>query len=1264
MTATSLYDARSAASSRARWVYQAGLRSLSLMRVACVLGLGFIISCGGNGGMGCSGLTPIKGGYPVQKRLEGAMSVRLSKGLFDFLEQNGALLAGQLLPADGITVPGSCGGSTEICCNQTCKIKLTFSSLKIDPRPPASLLTTIRTKLKTENDFTVSLPVIGSCQMSFDSTRQGNPDVGIALPVDSSVNADTKLTSINFNTSGLDLLDIDSGDISLSGGWRCSLTDAIKGLFIGTIKDQIKNQLAGPLGGVLCQKCESNDDCSSLADMGCAMDKKVCMRQGTCIQELGFSGRLDLASLLGALPGGGKDAAIDIYAVAGSYAAVEPAPTAGMSLGLLGGAVAPKKSACVPMRPAPMYPNPLGKTPAYAGNTAPNGMPFHVGAGISTLELDTLGHAFYESGGMCLTIETAQVEQLSAGLVSGLIPSLMDLTRGENAAMAVVVKPQYPPTFGLGKGTFKTDGTGKKTIDDPLLRLKLKDLAIDFYVYMDERMVRFMRHTVDLDVPVGLDVDNLGQLIPIIGSTSGVLSNPRVTGSALLKESPDDLKKVLPSLIPTVLGLLTSQLKPIALPTFLGLKLQPVQFTSTTDSGGKLAYLGLFLALEAAKMPLSANLFAPYAATAPAAKDGVETYADLVALDVPPLEQLAVNAPDWASATVRATLQLGAKSPMPGNLEWQYRIDAGMWQPFDDKRLVTIDDAVLRLPGKHVIEVRARVAGSPNTLDPTPARVEFLVAPAPSQKALPKSDPAAATSGCAMSSGHTSEMGSVLFLIAATLSLLGLRRRRPGRATLLHAGLCLVAGLTATACQKDETARADMMAEEKPHPELNPADEIGRYQSAVLRDGTIYLSAYDSTTGDLAFTSVGFDDAPSAKLVWLPVDGLPTGAAMKKSKDAYRGGFEAPGDDVGKFTALALSQNGTPVIAYQDVTNGAVKIAAQPDPQKSAWQIATLSTPAEGKLAGSFISMVLDANDVPTLAYRVQGVKKAGGKRAAQLVVARAGTKDPAGTEGWQKTVVAEAATSCAGLCDTDEACVYADPVQKDRLATACKPIEENCAKRCPGTQVCIAKECVEPLAAMPSEPEGTGLYAKLVAAPDRSSLYLVFHDSSKGTLNVASGTDWKVTTLDGGDGKTAVGRGIGAAVAQDGTLHVAYGNSAQRLLYRKLSGGMLSEIEVIDDGMRNLGGLTENHFVGGGLHLFIDGTEPAVAYQDRTLGTLEVARRSGMGWAHGTLSPEDNQSHGYYPQAVMRDGRWLILDVVYTRTEDALFSSIAFSPL
>lgn len=1255
---------------------KASVLSASLLRAASVLGLTFIVACSGSGGSGgCGGsgggLAKLKGGYPVDKRVEGAVQLRIAKPLFDFLEANGKSFIDAALPGGNIPIPSTCSGDAQICCGTSCAMKLDFQSLKIDPQPPQTNKITVRAKLKTLTDFPIKYKsgiINVNCKISLDTARKGKPDLGITLAFSATPDAATKLTNIDFIDSATDLLDLDNDDIDIKGDIFCGTIDLLlKGTVVNALKDQIKKQLAGPLDGLFCQKCESKDDCSSLANQGCSAQKQ-CARDGKCMQFLGLEGRIDLSGL-GAFAPAAKTAAIDLYAAAGGYAAVETAPTGGLSLGMLGGGMAPVKSTCAPVRPAPTRPMPLGKTAAFATNAAPNTKPYHVGAGISTLELDLLGHAFYEGGGLCLEIGTQQVELLSSSLLSALIPSLNDLTRGTNSAIKLVARPTQAPTFTLGKGTFKTDAMGKKTIDDPLLHLVVKDLAFDFYVYMDERYVRFMRQTVDLDVPLALDVDNMNQIVPMLGDLDNGVGNVRVTDSALLKETPMQLARLFPSLLPVLVGSIGSSLSPIKLPDLLGMQLVPVQITSTPDGAGKLSYLGLFLALKTAGMPVIGDDISESIAPTGAP---VETYATLASLEVPGASEMDVRAE--RQATPRLTLYVDADSR--GAAEWQVRLDGGLWRPFDAQRQVTLQEAGLRLPGNHVVEVRARTQGQPGTLDPTPARVEFFVAPKveaaprivriegserPERGDQPRADGGDYRGGCTVAAPRGTLRLPALLLVLLSLGLLA-RRRVRRLATVLSA---LVLLLTAPACKNDNTVigdedmgggEADLSeaVPDKPKAEFSPFDEIGRYQSAVVRNGTLYISAYNATFGDLAFTEV---KSATDKLVWYPVDGLPPGDPQSTDGRSYRGGYVDAGDDVGRFTSLGFTGQGAPLIAYQDVTNGAVKLARR-DGDK--WSSTVIADAKEGSGVGMFAQLVVEADDTPVVAYMIQGVTKMDGKVVSQLVVARGKSKTPTGPADWTKKVVEEQAVSCAGLCAADSACVYVDPMKKDRLNTVCKKVDKNCTPSCKMATACMAMKCVDALGTPPADlPEGTGLFARLVA--DKSGSQLLFYNRATGALKVASGTDWKVTVLQGGDGKTDAGRYIGAAIGSDGTVHVAFSSNEGKLYYTSYKGAvtMMPKAELIDDGVR----AGDSHSVGAGAVLFLDGDKPVIAYQDATSATLELARRDTMAWTKKTLAGAATVSRGYYPQAVSLAGKWWVLDVVYDRKADAL-TQIQFTGL
>src|SRR5262249_44496555 len=163
--------------------------------------------------------------------------------------------------------------------------------------------------------------------------------------------------------------------------------------------------------------------------------------------------------------------------VAGGYAAADT----GLSLGLLGGGLADPHSPCVPSVPAPPTPA-IAQSKTFTTDVLPDGSkPFHLGIGLHRTHLDTLGWSAFDAGALCLHVATPSAALLSSKPIGLLIPSLADLVHVDDAPMFIALKPAKPPTFTLGKGTFKTNGSGQQVVDDPLLNVSLPGLAIDFY---------------------------------------------------------------------------------------------------------------------------------------------------------------------------------------------------------------------------------------------------------------------------------------------------------------------------------------------------------------------------------------------------------------------------------------------------------------------------------------------------------------------------------------------------------------------------------------------------------------------------------------------------------------------------------------------------------------------------------------------------------------------------------------------------------------
>ncbi len=68
-----------------------------------------------------------------------------------------------------------------------------------------------------------------------------------------------------------------------------------------------------------------------------------------------------------------------------------------------------------------------------------------------------------------------------------------------------------------------------------------------------------------------------------------------------------------------------------------------------------------------------------------------------------------------------------ADGPSGAGYEYSWRVNGKPWSPWTTDRILTIQDPAFLLQARHELEVRARMAGQPLTVDPTPAWFEVLV---------------------------------------------------------------------------------------------------------------------------------------------------------------------------------------------------------------------------------------------------------------------------------------------------------------------------------------------------------------------------------------------------------------------------------------------------------------------------------------------------------------------------------------------------------
>jgi hypothetical protein len=409
---------------------------------------------------------------------------------------------------------------------------------------------------------------------------------------------------------------------------------------------------------------------------------------------------------------------------------------------------------------------------------------------------------------------------------------------------------------------------------------------------------------------------------------------------------------------------------------------------------------------------------------------------------------------------------------------------------------------------------------------------------------------------------------------------------------------------------------------------LNPIDSIGRTHDTKLFDGSLQIAAYDASFGDLAYGKVSLDSLDKP-FDWILVDGNdPT--APSDATTPYRHKQTAPGPDVGYYAALAITSGGDPRIAYFDTTNGALRYARGGFPFETH-QVEAGSSDGTVQV-GMFPTIALDVHDAPILAYMASGLGDGTNGFRGEVHIATATSSSPQSASDWQIAVADSTPISCGGRCGSGTACVMKDMVggkpNTNPAQSTCLTVDlAPCMPGCKSSQVCVQSMCKDVVAATtpPTLPDGTGLFAHLIRNPTDATMNLLYYDHSLGQLRLATpGPDGKLApvVIDGGQdaatgGTADVGQFANGAFADDGTLHVAYGDAhTGELLYRSISpGGAPSMAEVVDDGTRDDG----PHPVGASASVLVIGGIVSILYQDQGSSDLLLAQRSG-GWTQRAL--------------------------------------------
>lgn len=746
----------------------------SIKQHAAAFALIVFAGCGGGGGgcsgCACGGMEPLQSGFPVDERIDNAASLRLTDSGVTFLNDNLDSLVGTLVgggtgvvefPIDssngsqlGIDYFVCEDGPMDMTTPPECimEIDVGSSGLVLTTEPDHNIriagpLPIRLQKLPMRIEY-FCIPGLGCAESNLDITITdnqacpGETSEYVPLDVDAniSIEIDPDMSHVRYGYSRAKIdVTIDEeklGDsIRICGNVDAGIFNSLVSLVSDLLVSQVTDLLDEQIEDAVCE--QANPDAAQPCPDGTSDVDGVC-RYGTdsgdpCVSPvLGVEGTVDLTALLGA------SGAFDLTLAAGGvtlrgdgsgFALGDLNPiNGGASLSMHGGLAPAPLSGCVPPLDVAV-PSDIPVPDALLNNKLrdwPESTPGpHIGFALSGRFLNYALAQLQQSGGLCLGIGPDTIPQLNSGLLQIGIgaPSMVELGRQKaSQPAAIVLRPQTPPVVVLGDGT---------NIDsDPLLDISLERLALDFYIWSLDRYVRMFTATFDVHATMNLEVDPDEGIQPVIGTLS--IANGVVDNHDLLRDDPEAIALALEDLV----GGLVGDALGGALPSFslndaladVGLELTIPPTVEGQGSPGlrKLTqdgddFIGIFAALE---IPATTANF-------------TDTDVEVLSFHVDPAgHQLSTWTRDNGP---RIRLALGTTSS-EAELEYQYRLDRGLWHAFVPAGEITVREPWLRALGRHRLEVRARRVGDPASLDPTPAVFELVVDPHAPSLSLSPSD--------------------------------------------------------------------------------------------------------------------------------------------------------------------------------------------------------------------------------------------------------------------------------------------------------------------------------------------------------------------------------------------------------------------------------------------------------------------------------------------------------------------------------------------
>ncbi|MCK6512140.1 hypothetical protein L6R29_19580 [Myxococcota bacterium] len=678
-------------------------------RSALLLGWLFVFSaCSSSGNSGCSCMSEIPGGFPEAAKLDNIVQLKVTDRGFQFIGQNTNALVKQFLP-NGLSfdVPPDTSGDPKICHKGgTCTVNGKINSASITPTPPKTLKAKINLDMSSNKiPISYKLLVTINCDLEVTISKK---DISIDLNL--SIDSRNKGLRIDLGTPSFSL---ENKDFKLSGNVGCSLINALKGLFTGLIEKEVKKALKDAIDGATCMSCKQDSECG----FGTTCKDEICTDGKACLpMVMGFEGRIATSTLLGEF-GNPTAQPVDMAMQMGGSVEVQ---TSGMRLGSLGGSQS-TPHACIKAPNFPKLPSPAALTFPTA---SPDGSPYMVGVGISQTMLTQFMRDLYQSGALCLRLDSGISDQLGTffraqGIGAAVSPSLLQLVGKDNPPLYIVLQPNEPIDLSIGKGEITKDKDGNAVVKEPLLEMRIPKIDFTFYMVLYDRWVRLLTFRTDIVLPMALETRPNNKIGLLLGDLKQAFQNPQVLNSNLIKEKNEDVAtnfaSTLQALIPVLIGQIGST--EFDIPELQGFKLSIRGMTGIvprTDRPDRFQFLGLFADL----------------ALAPPAIPQMPAVRGLALRPAMPLIPPSLWSDLQSARPIRAYPSVSIDI-LDGDPAWAYavRVNQGPWQAFVASQRLRVESPQFLMQGEHTVMVRARRVDQPQgtevAIGSVPIRVDY-----------------------------------------------------------------------------------------------------------------------------------------------------------------------------------------------------------------------------------------------------------------------------------------------------------------------------------------------------------------------------------------------------------------------------------------------------------------------------------------------------------------------------------------------------------